>query len=88
MRKRDELTNPQSCMSRAADDEMTFVLLGRDKAAPDAIRFWCGVRVGMGKNKWGDPQILEALKCAGQMEAALNPTEQKGAGVAPRRSRA
>jgi hypothetical protein len=40
MRKRDELTDPTSCMSRARDDEQTFVLLGRDTAAPATVRAW------------------------------------------------
>lgn len=38
MIKSRELSDPNSCMSRAKDDEMTFVLLGRDAAAPQAIR--------------------------------------------------
>ena len=69
MRKRDELTNPASCMSRAKDDEMTFVLLGRDRAAPVAIRAWVEERIRLGKNKRNDPQILEALECAQKMSA-------------------
>ena len=34
MIKKKELSDPNSCMSKARDDEMTFVLLGRDAAAP------------------------------------------------------
>ena len=68
MRKRDELTNSNSCMSRAAEDEMTFVLLGRDEAAPAAIRFWVGERIRIGKNVETDAQIIEALACADSME--------------------
>lgn len=67
MKKKDELTNPASCMSRAEDDEMTFVLLARDEAAPDAIQSWAAKRVSLGKNKLSDPQIQEALKCAFDM---------------------
>lgn len=67
MIKREELTNPQSCMSRAADDEMTFVLLGRDASAPFAIRMWVDHRINHGKNKASDPQIKEALACADKM---------------------
>jgi hypothetical protein len=74
MIKSQELTDPTSCMSRAGDDEMTFVLLARDAAAPDTIRFWTGRRIASGKNKENDPQILEALQCAEAMEL-----EQKGA---------
>lgn len=60
MRKRDELTRPESCMSRARDDEWTFVLLGRDAAAPSTVRFWIQERIRRGKNVPGDPQIVEA----------------------------
>ena len=68
MIKTEELTNPKSCMSRAKDDEMTFVLLGRDPAAPVAIRAWVAERVRIGKNTRGDDQIKEALECATRME--------------------
>ncbi len=57
-------------MSRARDDEMTFVLLGRDAAAPFTIRAWCDERIRLGKNKNDDAQILEAYACAARMEAA------------------
>jgi hypothetical protein len=62
MRKRDELTDPKSCMSRAKEDEMTFVLLGRDAAAPAAVRAWIQERVRLGKNVFTDAQIVEALE--------------------------
>ena len=68
MRKRDELTDPSACMVRAKDDEMTFVLLGRDVAAPDTIRAWVAYRIKHKKNTGTDPQILEALECAAVME--------------------
>lgn len=71
MRKHDELSNPSSCMSRAKDDEMTFVLLGRDEAAPNIIRAWCRLRVELGKNTYADGQISEALECARTMEREL-----------------
>lgn len=60
MRKRDELTYPGSCMSRARDDEWTFVLLGRDKAATVAVQAWIDERIRIGKNRPNDPQIQEA----------------------------
>jgi hypothetical protein len=68
MRKQDELTNPDSCMSKARDGEMTFVLLGRDLVAPAVIREWCRLRCLHGKNKPKDPQITEALDCADTMD--------------------
>lgn len=69
MIKREELSNPNSCMSRASEDEMTFVLLGRDVAAPAAIRAWIEERVRLGKNAREDPQILEAMVCATFIQA-------------------
>ena len=68
MRKAQELTDPNSCMSKAKDNEMTFVLLGRDIAAPHAIRCWIQERVRTGKNKIDDSQIVDALECAQTME--------------------
>ena len=60
MRKRDEIADPASCLNRARDDELTFVLLGRDPAAPAAVRAWVEERVRLGKNRRGDPQIVDA----------------------------
>ena len=60
MRKRQELTDPSSCMNRARDDEMTFVLLGRDVAAPATVRAWIEERIRLGKNNRNDAQIVEA----------------------------
>jgi hypothetical protein len=60
MRKSDELSNPDSCMSRARWDEWTFVLLGRDVAAPTAVRAWIEERIRLGKNTREDAQIREA----------------------------
>lgn len=60
MKKRDELTDPGSCLSRAHDDEWTFVLLGRDRAAPAAVLAWIEERKRLGKNTDADPQIVEA----------------------------
>jgi hypothetical protein len=78
MRKRDELTCPSACMVRARDDEMVFVLLGRDAAAPMAIRAWIAERLRLGKNGPDDLQIIEAERCARIMEA-----ERRATAVAP-----
>lgn len=69
MRKEQELTSPDSCMSRARPGEMTFVLLGRDITAPSVIREWRRLRCLYGKNTPKDPQITEALTCADTMES-------------------
>lgn len=68
MRKRDELSKEHTCMQHAHPDEMVFVLLGRDPAAPIAIREWVASRLRFGKNVETDPQIIEALACADTME--------------------
>ncbi len=68
MRKMQELTDPASCINRARVNELTFVLLGRDVAAPATIRFWVAERVRLGKNTMHDEQIREALLCAEMME--------------------
>lgn len=68
MRKLDELTIHDSCFSRARASELIFVLLARDVAAPATIRFWVDERLRLGKNKPDDPQIIEAVKLANQME--------------------
>jgi hypothetical protein len=83
MIKREELTNPNSCLNRAKDDEMTFVLLARDAAAPDAIRHWVAVRCVLGKNKLTDPQIKEALECAKNMEQQRELGAEKAADSRP-----
>jgi hypothetical protein len=75
MIKKDELTNPSSCMSHARDDEMTFVLLGRDRAAPATIRFWVEERIRLRRNFRDDAQIREALECAAQIERDQEPEE-------------
>lgn len=68
MKKYEELSNPSSCMNLAKDNEIVFVLLARDVAAPAAIRAWTKERIRRGKNKPGDLQISEALDCAKEME--------------------
>ena len=70
MIKTDELTDSNSCMNRARDDEMTFVLLARDAAAPVAIKAWVAERIRLGKNKLEDAQIQDALHCAVIMESS------------------
>lgn len=71
MRKCEEIANPKSCLNRARDLEMVFVLLGRDAATPAAIREWVRKRIELGKNKVTDDQILEALSVANAIEEQL-----------------
>ncbi len=82
MRKRDELTNPNSCMSRAHDDEWTFILLARDVAAPVAVRAWIAERIRLGKNRPDDLQIAEAERWVQAVESDQDRTvaEARAAG--------
>ena len=68
MRKQFELKSPRSCLNKASDNEPLFVLLGRDPAAPAAIRAWVQLRILMRKNVFADKQIQEALDMADLME--------------------
>jgi hypothetical protein len=67
MRKKDELADPNSCLNRAGENEMIFVLLERDVASATAIRAWAIERVRLRKNGPADAQILEAIGCAAKM---------------------
>jgi len=69
MRKLQELTDPNSCLNKAHEDELLFVLLARDPAAPVAIRAWINERCRLGKNSPDDAQIEEAEQCARRMES-------------------
>lgn len=68
MLKRDELANPNSCLNKAKDDEPIFVLLGRDIAAPYAVRVWIQQRMQHGKNQPEDAQLTEATDLADSMD--------------------
>lgn len=68
MLKRDEVADPRSCLNKAAADEVLFVLLGRDRAAPATIRAWVAERVRLGLNQVGDQQLVEALATACRIE--------------------
>lgn len=62
MKKRDELSDKTSCLNKAADEELLFVLLERDPAACVAVRAWIGERIRLGLNKREDAKILSAEK--------------------------
>jgi len=70
MIKHKEATEPNSCWNKARENEHVFVLLERDAAAPETLRFWAKRRVELGTNQRFDPQIVEALDCADRMEKA------------------
>lgn len=68
MIKREELESPSSCLSKAENEEMVFVLLSRDPAASIAVRAWIEARLAMGKNTSGDAQIQEAQRVVEEMQ--------------------
>ena len=78
MIKSKELTDPNSCLNRAADDEIIFVLLERDVATPHAITEWGKERVLRGKNQPDDAQIMEALECAAVIAKRHNLADNDG----------
>lgn len=71
MKKSEELSNSQSCLNKASDTEMLFVLLGRDPAFAGTVRDWAQRRVRMGLNSRHDVKILSAIIDAGQVEAQM-----------------
>jgi hypothetical protein len=86
MRKKEETSRTDT--AHAHPEEMVFVLLSRDVAAPATIRAWCDERIRLGKNKPTDDQIVEALACAATMEAerrkwvgVADPTRREAATV-------
>lgn len=68
MRKQFELSDPDSCLNRAGDNEMLFVVRGHDVCAAETVRDWAQRRILRGKNQLGDRQIQEALAAADIME--------------------
>lgn len=68
MRKKDILSTMHSCFNKALADEFIFELLGRDAAAPHAIRCWAQRRIALGLNKFDDAQITEASALADAMD--------------------
>lgn len=71
MEKRDELSDPSSCLNRARDDEWLFVLRAKDPTFSASIRWWIGERIRMGLNRHDDPKILEAEQVAAKVEKEI-----------------
>jgi len=77
MKKSEEISNPNSCFNKAKDDEVLFVLLERDAAAPAAIREWIRQRIKIGLNKPGDAQIQSAWDTILAMTEEIDDNEEK-----------
>ncbi len=69
-----ELANPDSCFSKAAEDEPLFVLRANDELAPDSVREWAWAyrRSKRVKGEWHDERVQqkfsEALTLADAMQ--------------------
>lgn len=78
MKKIDEQLNGESCLNKAKQWEMLFVLMARDPAAPVAIRAWIAERVRIGRNAPTDSKIMAAEQCAEMMEQQFQELKEKG----------
>lgn len=67
--KRDELTNPNSCLNKADPEEPIFVLRAQDLLAPIVIRLWADLARA---NKTDEEKVQEAKRLAFSMEQWTN----------------
>lgn len=70
MQKKDELFDKGSCLNKASDGEILFVLRSNDPIAPQTIRHWAAMSSGRHEPE----KIAEALRCADEMEQQYNAT--------------
>ena len=68
MLKKDEVTYPNSCLNKAADGEMIFVLREKDAAMAGTIRDWVERRLRLGLNQREDRKIMDALDMVAYLE--------------------
>lgn len=67
MIKRDEISDPYSCLNRASDDEPIFVLRAHDKIAPYVVRQWASAYV-LGKvREWASACMLGKIEYGGPL---------------------
>lgn len=69
MTKQENIYRQDSCWNKARDNEPIFILLGRDPVSSGVIRAWIHQRIAGKKNRAIDPQIMNAMECAAEMEA-------------------
>jgi hypothetical protein len=68
MRKCDEMMLPDSCLNKAAENELLFVLRDKDPCMAGTIRYWARMRMELGLNTSGDSKIKEAVTLAAEVE--------------------
>ena len=66
MIKRDELSNPNSCLNKAAEDEPVFVLRAQDVLAPIVVSLWAELAASHDCN---DAKVRDAEALANAMRA-------------------
>lgn len=84
MIKRDEISNPNSCLNKSADDEPVFVLRAHDPHASNIVRTWANVRITAivcRQKPESDMEIVrDALALADTMDAWHEAEKAKDAG--------
>jgi hypothetical protein len=81
MIKKYERAAPNSCWNKAAEEELLFVLLGRDPAAPAAIEAWCRERIRLGLSSENDEKIDKARTIAEAMVGGARQVLVKDSGL-------
>lgn len=72
MKKQIELSDhPKSCMNKALDDELVFILLARDPFAPQVIMEWVKVNYNIQPME----KLIDAIEMARDMGAQLTSEE-------------
>lgn len=66
MIKSEEISNPDSCLNKAGDEEPVFVLRAHDRTAPFTVRFWITQARGRGAP---EAKLKEAQEIVDEMEA-------------------
>lgn len=64
MIKCNELANPSSCLNKAESNEPLFVLRAKDPLAPQTIRHWATMSMGVQPTE----KVTEAFRAAEAME--------------------
>jgi hypothetical protein len=60
MEKLREMADPASCLNKAGDHELLFVLLERDPSCLAAVEAWINDRIARGLNTSTDDKITSA----------------------------
>lgn len=68
MIKAEEVARPTSCLNKAGEDEMLFVLRAQDESAPRAIMQWITTNF----ETCSEDKLKEAFNCALRMRRHPN----------------